>query len=163
MTGSVHVGTSGWSYDAWKDAFYAGVPRRKWLAHYASEFSTVEINATFYRLQKITTFQNWYATTPVGFRFAIKANRYLTAFRQLRDPARSIALERERALGLAEKLAVVLWQFPATLARNSHRLEVFAAALLDWRDVRHAVEFRHPSWFVPHTRDCLHEHGLAVC
>ena len=72
------MGTSGWTYGAWKDSFYAGVPRHEWLAHYAHRFRAVEVNATFYHQLKQNTFVNWTKTTPPDFRFAIKGHRYLT-------------------------------------------------------------------------------------
>lgn len=161
--GLVHIGTSGWSYDAWRDDFYRGVPRRAWLAHYAANFGAVEINASYYRLQQVSTYRKWHDATPAGFRFAIKANRYLTAYRRLRQPARSIALERSRAQALGDKLAAVLWQCPANLQKDLQRLTRFAAALDKWPGVRHVLEFRHPSWFDESVRHCLHEHRIAIC
>lgn len=163
MAGRAFVGTSGWSYETWKDQFYAGVPRRAWLKHYAAQFPAVEINASFYRLQKISTFRKWHQATPPDFRFTVKANRYLTAYRRLRDPTHSISLERERASALGEKLAVVLWQCPPSLRKDLARLEIFAAALKQWGDVRHTLEFRHPSWFSEDVRQCLQRHRLAIC
>lgn len=162
MAGALYIGTSGWSYDSWKGTFYAGVPRRSWLTHYASRFSAVEINASYYRLQRIGTYRKWHAATPGSFRFAVKANRYLTAYRRLREPAESIAVERERAEALEEKLDVVLWQFPASFRRDPARLQGFAKALGRWHDVGHALEFRHPSWFAEDVWQCLHDHGLAA-
>ena len=165
MTGSTRlfIGTSGWSYDNWRDSFYRGLPRRAWLTHYAARFSAVEINASYYRLQRVSTYQKWAAATPDHFQFAIKANRYLPAYRRLKDPARSIALEQARAQGLGNKLAAVLWQCPPSFQMNLPRLAVFAAALVAWRDVHHAIEFRHRSWFNEAVRACLSEHGIAVC
>lgn len=163
MSARLYVGTCGWSYDDWKESFYAGVPRARWLSHYASCFSAVEVNASYYRLQRIDTYRKWYEATPPGFRFAIKANRYVTASRRLREPRQSIALERERARGLGEKLSVVLWQCPATFHKNLRRLEAFAKALGTWRDVRHAVEFRHVSWFDADVLQCLRDHNLTSC
>ncbi len=163
MPGGVHIGTSGWSYEAWRAGFYAGVPRRAWLTHYASQFGAVEINASYYRLQNVSTYRRWFDATPAEFRFALKANRYLPAYRRLKAPADSIALERERALGLGDKLAAVLWQCPASFEKNLDRLAAFLDALAGWAEVPHAVEFRHASWFDDSVRRCLHEHGIAIC
>ena len=160
-TDMLHVGTSGWSYPSWKNTFYAGVKRDNWLAQYATHFSAVEVNASFYRLLERRTYRKWYQATPAHFCFALKANRYLTAYRRLQTPEASIEIERERATALKEKLGIILWQFPESFHANFERLEGFAHALKDWRDVRHALEFRHNSWFRQRTWRCLHEHGLA--
>lgn len=163
MPGRIHIGTSGWAYPQWQDDFYAGVPRRDWLSHYARHFDTVEINATFYHLQRESTFAHWRDATPPAFRFAIKGNRYLTHNKKLLDPTESVALERARALGLGDKLAVVLWQMPARFGKNLARLEAFAEALAAWPEARHAVEFRDPSWFDAEVAGCLSRHRLAHC
>lgn len=159
----LHVGTSGWNYDHWKTGLYAGVKRRDRLRRYAERFNAVEINATFYRLQAGKTTERWYAETPADFRFCIKGHRYLTHNRKLRDPLESIGLEREHARGLGEKLAAVLWQLPATFHRDVDRLQEFAEALGQWREPRHAVEFRHDSWFDDGVAACLEEHDIANC
>jgi uncharacterized protein YecE (DUF72 family) len=162
-TGHAYVGTSGWSYASWRDAFYGGRPQRDWLVFCAQRFTAIEANATFYRLQSKPTFQRWRRETPPEFRFAIKANRYLTHNKKLNDPLPAIRLERDRASGLGPKLAAVVWQLPHNLHRNLDRLEVFARALRSWRSVRHAIEFRHESWFDAQIAACLREHRLAVC
>ena len=113
--------------------------------------------------QRRETFARWRAETPPEFRFAIKANRYLTHSRRLIDPLPSIRLERDRAAGLGHKLAAVLWQLPASFHVDIDRLRRFASALRCWRTVRHAIEFRHPSWFVDEVADCLCEHRIAAC
>jgi uncharacterized protein YecE (DUF72 family) len=157
------VGTSGWNYPAWRDSFYRGVPQRRWLAFCAERFTAIEVNATFYRLQRRETFARWRAETPPGFRFAIKGHRWLTHARRLADPLPSIRLERSRAEGLGDKLAVVLWQLPANFHRDLDRLAGFVRALRHWRRVRHAIEFRHRSWFDDEVAGCLHEHRIAAC
>jgi uncharacterized protein YecE (DUF72 family) len=153
--GRAFIGTSGWNYRTWRDAFYGDCPARRWLSFCAERFSAIEVNATFYRLQSRETFARWRDATPPGFRFAIKANRYLTHNRKLIDPLPSIRLERDHARGLGGKLAAVLWQLPASLHRDLGRLECFAHALRHWRTVRHAIEFRHESWFDEEVADCL--------
>lgn len=163
MSGSAYIGTSGWNYDAWREPFYGGRAHAQWLSYCAQRFSAIEVNATFYRLQSRETFRRWRAATPPDFRFAIKANRYLTHNRKLRDPVAPVRLERERALGLGAKLAAVLWQLPRNLHKDLARLEHFARALRNWRRVRHAVEFRHASWFDDAVAACLREHRIAVC
>ena len=161
--GVAYIGTSGWNYDAWRDSFYEGRPQRDWLAHCAKRFSAIEANATFYRLQTVETFRRWRDATPPGFRFAIKANRYLTHNKKLADPLPAIRLERSPASGLGPKLAAVVWQLTHNFHCNVQRLEAFARALRHWRRVRHAIEFRHASWFNDEVAECLREHDIAVC
>lgn len=157
------IGTSGWNYDEWSSGFYAGVKRRDRLAYYAGCFDTVEVNATFYRLQKTETLERWREETPGDFRFAIKGNRYLTHNKKLNDPAEPIDLERRNARPLGDKLAVVLWQLPGNLEKNLERLSRFCEALRAWDDVRHAIELRHTSWFDNESAECLDAHGIANC
>jgi uncharacterized protein YecE (DUF72 family) len=161
--GRAFIGTSGWNYDSWKNSFYEGRPRKEWLAHCATRFTAIEVNATFYRLQTVETFRRWRDATPAGFRFAVKANRYLTHNKKLADPLAPIRLERSRASGLGDKLAAVVWQLPQNFHRNIERLQTFARALRCWRRVRHAIEFRHPSWFEHEVAACLGDHRIAVC
>jgi len=163
VPGRAYIGTSGWNYPAWRGDFYRGVPQRRWLAHCARHFDSVEINATFYRQPKVEILHRWRDETPAGFRFSAKAHRFITHVRRLRDPAAGVARERALLSGLAPKLAVVLWQLPASLQRDRARLEALARALDDWPEVRHAIEFRHRSWFDDQVADCLAAHGLANC
>lgn len=163
MSGYVYIGTSGWNYDAWRDPFYHGATKKTWLRFCAERFSAIEVNATFYRLQRRETFQRWRDETPPEFRFAIKAHRYLTHNKKLNDPLPAIHTERERAQGLGDKLAAVVWQLPANFHKNLDRLERFADALQTWSRPRHAIEFRHTSWFDDAVATCLHRHGIAIC
>lgn len=159
----LYIGTSGWSYRHWRDCFYRGVPRTDWLKFYCQRLSALEINASFYRLQSTATFNKWCEQTPDNFRFTLKANRYLTHRKKLLDPEHSVLIEKQHAAGLGEKLAVVLWQLPASLKKDLSRLRIFTHALRGWGDVRHSIEFRHPSWFDDETAECLAEANIAVC
>lgn len=161
--GRAYIGTSGWAYDAWGEAFYGGRPKRDRLRFCAERFNAIEANATFYRLQTEATFRRWRSETPPEFRFAIKANRYLTHNKKLADPLPPIRLERDRASGLGPKLAAVVWQLPQNFHRNLDRLEAFVRGLARWRSVRHAIEFRHESWFDEEIAACLRAHRIAVC
>jgi len=161
--GRAFIGTSGWIYDSWRDDFYGGRPAKEWLAFCAGCFNAIEINATHYRLQSVETFRRWRRATPPGFRFSLKAHRYLTHNKKLNEPLGPIRVERDRAAGLGDKLAVVLWQLPHNFHRNLARLAAFARALRAWRRPRHAIEFRHPSWFDAGVAACLREHRIAVC
>lgn len=158
-----YIGTSGWCYPHWKQKFYQGLPQKEWL-HYCSErFTGIEVNSSFYHLQKQKVFTEWRQQTPPTFRFTLKANRYLTHSKKLIDPDKPIAVERARARGLGDKLAVVLWQLPGHFKINLDRLEIFTAALQQWQDTRHSIEFRHPSWFTDDVAECLCKHRIAVC
>lgn len=163
MAGNLYIGTSGWNYDSWREPFYGDRPRKDWLAFCAGRFTAIEVNATFYRLQSRETFRRWRRGTPGEFRFAIKANRYLTHNKKLGDPLPGIRLERDRAAGLGPKLAAVVWQLPRRFHRHLERLETFARALRSWPCARHAIEFRHGSWFDDEIAACLRRHRLAIC
>jgi uncharacterized protein YecE (DUF72 family) len=157
------IGTSGWSYETWKNGFYAGLPQKEWLRHCSTRFTALEINATFYRLQEPELLARWRDETPERFVFAMKANRYLTHYRRLLEPEASIDMERERAESLGGKLGAVLWQLPKNFQRHDARLEGFLEALRRHWPTRHVLEFRHASWFVPEVAERLAAHGVAAC
>ncbi len=163
MCAGLCIGTSGWNYDTWKTRFYDGVPKKEWLAYCASRFTGMEINATFYRLQRSGTFQRWFAATPDDFRFAMKGHRFVTHNKKLAVPRSAIDLEREQARALGAKLRVVLWQLPRQFHKDLARLDAFGGLLRRWPEVRHSVEFRHPSWFDEEVAECLRRFGLANC
>ncbi len=162
-TGRFYVGTSGWDYPHWRQNFYAGAPRKDWLRLYASRFPAIEVNASFYHLLLRSTFEGWRDKTPASFRFSIKGNRFLTHTKKLKDPAESIAREKERASGLGPKLAAVLWQMPPSLREDLGRLRDFAQALEAWPETRHVLEFRNRDWFTCEVADCLGQRRLANC
>lgn len=157
------VGTSGWSYPAWRTGFYAGVPRCRWLAHCAERFTSLEVNATFYRLPKPETVAGWRDQTPEGFAFAVKGHRLITHVRRLADVDAPLARFRAALAPLGDRLAAVLWQLPPTLHRDLVLLRDFSSRLTAWPEVRHALEFRHESWFEDAVEAALEEHGLATC
>ena len=158
----VRIGCSGWSYQHWKGRFYPGrAPESGWLGLYAETFDTVEVNATFYRLPLRSTVAGWTARTPRTFLFAVKASRYLTHVKRLRDLPAGLARLEERIAPLreADKLGPVLWQLPASFRRDDVRL---AETLARLPDGRHAFEFRHPSWFDDDVYALLREHRAAL-
>lgn len=158
--GVVRVGTSGWQYDDWRGAFYPDhVPKRLWFEYYATRFPTVEINATFYRLPRTSTVQRWHDRAPDRFRFAAKGSRYLTHNKKLADPHDPIDTVITRLAPLKTFQGVWLWQLPPNLHVDVERLEVFAAALPGSQ--RHAVEFRHDSWYTDEIERTLARHGIA--
>jgi uncharacterized protein YecE (DUF72 family) len=165
----VLVGTSGWQYRDWRGVLYPpGVPQRAWLEYYADRYGTVENNGTFYRLPSPQTFADWRARTPDGFVMAVKASRYLTHVRRLRDPAEPVGRLLRAAAGLGDRLGPVLLQlppdFPADPAALDQCLHEFArAAAAGESRVRVAVELRHDSWWTEDVRDLLARHDAALC
>lgn len=140
----VRIGVSGWSFDEWKDSFYAGIPRRRWLAHYASVFPTVEVNYTFRRTMSEKTAQDWVATVGEDFRFAVKAHQRITHLDRLKQPAETLPHFLASLEPLRPRLGPVLFQLPPQLPRNDDRLGTFLDALP--LDVTSVFEFRHESW-----------------
>lgn len=160
----VYIGTSGWNYDVWKDGFYAGLPRKQWLAHCAEAFTGIEVNATFYRLQTTATFRKWRQATPADFAFCLKGHRYLTHRLALRNvQPENIRRCREGTEALGDRLEVVVWQLPASRRKDIDGLEHFLKQLRFWRKPRHAVELRHTSWFDDETVACLARHDVTNC
>jgi len=158
----VRIGCSGWNYPHWRELVYPkGLPARRWLAHYATLFDTVEVNTTFYRLPRRSSVENWVAETPPRFLFAVKGSRYLTHVRRLRDLGAGIERFYDciEPLVRSAKLGPVLWQLPGNFRRDDERL---ASALERLPPGRHCVEFRHPSWFVPDVSALLREHTVAL-
>jgi uncharacterized protein YecE (DUF72 family) len=158
----VRIGCSGWNYPHWRERVYPkGLPQRRWLAHYATVFDTVEVNNTFYRLPKRSAVAAWAEETPADFLFAVKASRFLTHMKRLTDMGRGVERFYERIEPLAEasKLGPVLWQLPETFHRNDERL---ASALERLPSGRHCFEFRHASWFTADVYALLRDHGAAL-
>jgi len=159
------VGTSGWQYRHWRGVFYPpDVPQRRWLEHYASQYATVENDGTFYRLPAQETFAGWQARTPADFVMAIKASRFLTHVKRLRDPAEPAARMMKAAAGLGRRLGPILLQLPPSLSADPARLaECLEAIAAADRTAKIAVEPRHPSWWTDQTRQVLAAHDAALC
>ena len=157
------VGCSGFSYDHWRGVFYPdGLPQANWLLHYSSVFASVELNVTFYRLLKPTTFGKWRRETPDGFVFAVKGSRFITHVKRLIEPEEPLERFIAAALELGEKLGVVLWQFPPGFAADAGRFGSFLT-LLDRYPVRNAFEFRNESWLDDGITALCREHNVALC
>ena len=158
---TLRVGTSGWQYASWRGLLYPrDLPQSQWLSHYAHEFDVVEVNNTFYRLPERETFARWHHDTPGGFRFAIKASRYLTHIRRLRDPHDPVTLLLERCEALGDRLGPVLVQLPPTMRRDADRLKDTLQAFP--QRVKVAVETRHESWLVDGVYQLLADHDAAL-
>ena len=160
--GSARVGCSGWQYKHWRGDFYpADLPQRQWFERYASVFDTVEINNTFYRLPEESTFANWAERAPGGFLFAVKASRFLTHMKKLKDPEEPIDRFFSRARALRRHLGPVLYQLPPGWKLDHERLEHFLQVLP--KHVRHVLEFREPSWYSDDVYALLQRHRVGLC
>lgn len=190
--GRVFIGTSGWIYPHWNGRFYpAGLPSKRQLAFMASQFSTVEVNGTFYSLSRPSCFQKWRAETPDDFLFAIKGSRYLTHMLKLKEPKTPLAnFFAQGLLLLGRKLGPILWQLPPMLAFGADKARAFFDLLprdladaerlarkhdhrLDGRSalrapdgherrLRHALEIRHASWLCEEALQLLCEYDVAL-
>ncbi|HEX4225400.1 MAG TPA: DUF72 domain-containing protein [Pseudonocardiaceae bacterium] len=185
------MGTSGWAYPEWRGSFYpTGLPQRRHLEYLAGQFSTVEINGSFYSLQRPSSYQNWSAQTPSDFCLAVKGGRFITHLRRLREPEVPLAnFFASGVLALGDKLGPVLWQFPANLPFDPDLLAEFIAFLprgtkdaaelanrhgpvltadRTWltvdedRPLRHAIEVRHESFRTEVFSDLLRANDIAL-
>jgi uncharacterized protein YecE (DUF72 family) len=156
------VGTSGYSYDAWKGGFYPpGLPQKQMLNHYAQRLSAVEINYTFRTLPSEQVLASWMQQTPAGFRFVLKAPQAITHFKRLKGVEEQADQFIRTALALNGRLGPVLFQLPPNFRKDLSRLESFLNHL--GRRVLAAFEFRHESWNDDETVGCLRAHSCALC
>lgn len=162
MSGSIRVGTSGWNYDHWRGRFYPkGLSSQEWFGHYCQQFDTVEINNTFYHQPQDSTFDAWRKQAPRGFRYAVKANRYITHMKKLNDPAEPLARFFAGTFRLKEHLGPLLYQLPPHWNKNLPRLDQFLKQLPQQR--LHVMEFRERDWLDEDTYELLHEYGVGLC
>lgn len=163
----IWIGTSGWVYPHWVGHFYPpGLPEKDWLSYYAQYFPTVEINRSFYRLPTYDQFHTWAEQTAShpDFLFAVKASRYITHMKKLKDAEEGINRLLTAAKGLGKQLGPFLYQLPPRWHANPQRLADFISHLP--RDYSAAFEFRDPTWFQPETlavtRKILEDAGCAL-
>jgi uncharacterized protein YecE (DUF72 family) len=157
---TIWVGTSGWQYASWKNRFYPkGVPQRAWLEHYATRFPVVEVNNSFYMLPKEATFDRWREGTPEGFLFVVKASRYITHIRRLREAKEPVDLFWSRATRLKDKLGPILFQLPPNFRADPGLLKDFLGTLPS--GMRAAFEFRDDSWRIEEVYELLDRAGAA--
>jgi len=157
---TVLVGTSGWQYADWREPYYRGTPQRRWFEHVMADFRTVELNVTFYRLPKADTFTGWHDRSPADAVITVKASRYITHVKRLREPAPSVAMLLERSAPLREKLGPILVQLPPDLPVDVGGLDETLRAFP--HSMRIAVEPRHESWWTDEVRRCLTDHNAAL-
>ena len=188
--GEVRIGVSGWRYAPWRGRFYPpGLPQRRELEHIGATFPTVELNGSFYSLQRPESYVRWRDSVPPGFTFAVKGGRFITHVKQLRDVTTPLAnFLASGVLALGDRLGPLLWQLPARQRLDLDRIAAFLALLPTtttaaagfaaghderlagraWtttdadRPLRHALEVRHPSFADPAFRDLLREHDVAL-
>ena len=159
---AVLVGTSGWQYRHWRYRYYKrGTPQNRWFEQLLRDFRTVELNVTFYRLPRAEVFAGWHDRSPADAVITVKASRYITHVKRLKDPQGSVDLLMDRVRPLRGKLGPVLLQLPPDLPVDVANLDATLSAFPS--DVRLAVEPRHKSWWVDDVRAVLGEHGAALC
>jgi uncharacterized protein YecE (DUF72 family) len=159
---TIRIGTSGWVYDHWRGIFYPkDLPQRDWFAYYSREFDTVEINNSFYRLPSTDAFEAWRRQAPPGFLYALKASRYLTHLKKLKDPEEPLQRFFERANRLGNTLGPVLYQLPPNWQVNPSRLEHFLTVLP--KQHLHVFEFRDESWLIEDVFRMLERYRVAHC
>ncbi|MDP2919964.1 MAG: DUF72 domain-containing protein [Dehalococcoidia bacterium] len=156
------VGTSGWHYPHWQGKFYPpDLPKQQWLAFYAQTFSTVELNNTFYRQPLEKTVKSWRDAVPAGFKYAVKASRYITHIKRLKEVAEPVEKFFDRVRLLDNRLGPLLYQLPPGLKRDDVRLDEFLSLLP--ADLEHTIEFRHKSWLDDAVYRLLHRRNVALC
>jgi len=161
MTSTIRIGCSGWQYKHWRGDFYpADLPPARWLEFYASHFDTVEINNSFYRLPEPAVFASWRRRVPAGFIYAVKASRFLTHMKKLKDPEEPLERFFSHARPLGARFGPVLYQLPPRWPVNVERLQTFLKHLPRRR--RHAIEFREPSWYSDEVLAMLELAGVAM-
>lgn len=167
MKGRIYVGVGGWNFAPWRGSFYPKDLTQSKELHYASrELTSIEINSTFYGLQKPATFQKWHDETPDGFVFSVKAPRFVTHRKDLATAASSV----ERFLGsgvlhLADKLGAINWQLAPEKSFDAKEVSGFLALLppkIDARPLRHVLEARHASFDCEEFFALAREHGVAI-
>lgn len=158
----IYIGTSGWIYNHWSGLFYPkDCAKAKWLEFYAGHFGTVELNASFYRLPKPQTFENWRKRTPDDFLWAVKASRYITHVKRLKEAAEPLERLYHCVEALEKKLGPILFQLPPSLSFNEEVFGQFCQHLK--KDRLSALEVRHPSWEHQKAIDILRDHNIALC
>lgn len=157
-----YIGTSGWVYPHWRTHFYPqDLPESDWLGFYAGHLSSVEVNRSFYRLPTVDNITAWRDATPDDFRFAVKASRYITHMKKLKEPEKTLPPLLDCVDGLGYKLGPVLFQLPARWGANPDRLREFLQAKP--AGLRAAFELRDPSWHNDEVLAVLAEFKAAFC
>jgi len=162
ISAKYHIGCSGWHYDHWRVLYYPErLPKPRWLQFYARQFSTVELNNSFYHLPSEKAFATWRESTPNNFVFAVKVSRFITHIKRLRNLGSAVENFLSRACLLQDKLGPLLYQLPPSMKRNDKILEDFLSSLP--QEYRHVFEFRHESWLTDSLFQILRRHNAGLC
>ena len=157
-----YIGTSGWHYDHWRHRFYPEkLAKADWLEFYATHFTTVELNNSFYRLPSEETFATWRDSSPGNFIFAVKVSRFITHIKRLKNTGDAAEKFISRAKILGEKLGPLLYQLPPNMQRDDERLVSFLSMLP--QGIKHVFEFRHQSWLDEKVFEALHKYNIGLC
>jgi uncharacterized protein YecE (DUF72 family) len=159
MNARAFIGTSGYTYKSWDKTFYGDTPKKLQLEYYSTQFPTVEINATFYRLPSEAMVRGWRDRVDPKFRYALKGSRFITHMKKLANLGGAVDVYFDRIAPLQERTAIILWQLPPMLKKDLPRLDDFLAQLP--RSYRHAVEFRERSWYEDDTFELLRKHKAS--
>ncbi len=161
--GRIYIGTSGWVYEGWKDSFYPeGLAAKDFMPFYVGQFKTTEINTSFYHLPDPKSVRKWAKTAPNDFVFSIKASRYITHMKRLKDPKEPLKRFFTVMKPLGKKAGPYLFQLPPSFKINLERLELFLKAL-GQRAKQSTIEFRHQSWLCDDMYDLLRKYGVSLC
>jgi len=170
MQTQIRIGCSGWLYKHWRGNFYpTNLAQSRWFDHYAQAFDTVEINNSFYRLPTSETFAKWRDQAPSDFQYAVKASRFLTHLRKLKEPTDPLVRFFKNAKELGSTLGAVLYQLPPNFKINVDRLTEFleaipvAARAAGFRCPCHVIEFRDASWYDDRVFALLERHRVVLC
>jgi uncharacterized protein YecE (DUF72 family) len=161
-TQKIYIGTSGWQYGHWKGVFYPpDLKYSEWLSYYCKHFSTLEINVTFYRDVRISTFKKWYALTPDDFLFSLKLSRQITHFKRLRVDKELIDKFLEKSASLKDKLGILLIQLPPGLKFEENLVKDFLS-MLD-KKYKYTIEVRNKTFINDNFFNILKENNIALC
>lgn len=157
-----YIGCSGWHYDHWRVLYYPeGLAKPKWLQFYATQFTTVELNNSFYHLPSEKAFTAWRESSPDNFVFAVKVSRFITHIKRLRNLGSAVENFLSRACFLENKLGPLLYQLPPNMKRNDEVLENFLSSLP--QKYQHVFEFRHESWIEDSVFRILQQYNTGLC
>ncbi|HPL62708.1 MAG TPA: DUF72 domain-containing protein [Syntrophales bacterium] len=162
MKYSIRIGTSGWTYPHWAGVFYdQSQPKSRWLEQYAGHFDTVEVNSSFYRLPRPAAVDRWVERTPEDFLWAVKASRYITHMKKLRDASEPLARFFETASHFREKLGPILFMIPPGLRYHEDTFTAFLEVLPPGH--RYAIEARNASWMEKKPLAKMKDFGISFC
>jgi len=162
----IYIGTSGWSYEHWREVFYPPeLKSEELLSFYSKHFKTVEINSSFYHLPKETTFENWRNKVPKDFLFSVKVWRRISHLKKLKNVKDDFIIFYKRCLILENKLGPLLFQFPPNFKADKERLNNFCSDLrkIIGKKQKASFELRNETWFNPEIYEILKKYNFNLC